>query len=820
MLLQINPELHRHSMQPLYVALLALLVAGAAGQTCVPVKNCRKLLVDSEPSDNPFGSIAGFAPCKLSDGSDGVDCTQPPQDAGLASRFGPAKDGAGPGASKAAPAPNFFFPGQSTVTPIDSVQPLKNRLGGQQELVISSAVNKPQVLRQADEVLRSVEAAVNQLEASGANTAAASSTEDLQLRFGRPQSAEAESEAKKSLKAVQVLQQLKALRAVNTKPLNGLSADQPVLGSGLQNRANFPAFPLPGGDNLIPDCELPVQPVCGGPEDSVRRHNGECNNLEAKRLGRAATAFSRFFPAEYEDGIFEPRSFGVSGEPLPSARDVSRKVMRTTNNEDNWRTILVMLLGQIMNHDMISTPTFRLQVGGLACCNPDNSFPEKPPHPVACNSIRVAPDDELFRGIRTCLSHVRSLPAPFEDCKAGPTQQMNQNSHFLDLSTVYGSTDEQANRLRSFDGGLIKTSGDNLLPKERGRFFSGEGRFVENPGLTFMHLIFTREHNRLAVELKKLHSNWNDEKLYETARRINIGEFQHIIYSEFVPTILGFKYTRDHGLDPGFGHSFSYSPNVDPRVNTEFSTAAFRYGHSQIQDEFVLTDEKTGVETRMTMEESFFQTDLLEKPGFMLQMARALTKQKTRAVDNTFSPSIHERLFAGRAPVGLDLIALNINRGRDHGLPGYYTVLENCRGESLDGTWNSIKALFPRSVWNDLKRVYKSPFDIDLYAGGVAEKRVPGALVGPTFQCIIGEQFFVTRYGDRLFYDNGDLPSSMSFRQVTELQQASLARIFCDNIAGLKQIQPLALWVPHVFFNSFRSCNSFAIPTVDLEAWN
>lgn len=59
-----------------------------------------------------------------------------------------------------------------------------------------------------------------------------------------------------------------------------------------------------------------------------------------------------------------------------------------------------------------------------------------------------------------------------------------------------------------------------------------------------------------------------------------------------------------------------------------------------------------------------------------------------------------------------------------------------------------------------LARLYGSVDEIDLFIGGVSEKPMKDALVGPTFVCIIGDQFSRLRRGDRFFYEEGGQASS------------------------------------------------------------
>lgn len=136
----------------------------------------------------------------------------------------------------------------------------------------------------------------------------------------------------------------------------------------------------------------------------------------------------------------------------------------------------------------------------------------------------------------------------------------------------------------------------------------------------------------------------------------------------------------------------------------------------------------------------------------------------------------------------------------------------------------------------------RSPHDIDLWSGGVAERSLPGSLLGPTFSCIIATQFSNVRVGDRYWYELGDQPSSFSLAQLEEIRKSRLARVLCDNTDIIDTIQLYPMILPdhemYVFLLSFFieyqltysnnrhrssnprvSCKSSIIPTIDLSKW-
>ncbi len=112
-------------------------------------------------------------------------------------------------------------------------------------------------------------------------------------------------------------------------------------------------------------------------------------------------------------------------------------------------------------------------------------------------------------------------------------------------------------------------------------FAAGDVRTNENIELTSLHALFAREHNRIADQLRALNPRLTDEQIYLRARSIVIAELQAITYNEWLPAILG-----PNAIAPYRG----YNPRINPQLSNEFSTAAFRFGHSLLGDDVEFLD--------------------------------------------------------------------------------------------------------------------------------------------------------------------------------------------------------------------------------------
>ena len=321
-----------------------------------------------------------------------------------------------------------------------------------------------------------------------------------------------------------------------------------------------------------------------------------------------------------------------------------------------------------------------------------------------------------------------------------------------------------------------------------------------------MHTIWMREHNRIAEQLSTINPTWDGQRIFEEARQIVGAEMQKIAYKDYLPLILGDFYNQ---LIPEYS---GYDITVYPNTINAYDAAAFRFGHSMIRSYLSRLGEGyiPIPEGPLDIVSAFFAPQQFVEAGGTDPILRGLLTEPVGLTDEFLNRFITNNLFAANATSpGLDLASLNIQRGRDHGLPGYFTwkmwALQECGRES-----NFAHQLTMIRFLN----TYGSLDTVDLFVGGLAESPLEGGLVGATFACIFAKMFQVIRDGDRFYYENDDpITGIFTQSQRIEIENTSLSRVLCDNSDNIQFIQPDA------FRSDQQRVDCSSLPYMDLTAW-
>jgi hypothetical protein len=560
---------------------------------------------------------------------------------------------------------------------------------------------------------------------------------------------------------------------------------------------------------------------------SFRSVDGRGNNERHPEWGKANTQYIRVGRANYADG----KSQMVSGPP---ARYISNRVFNDVNQNifsENGVTQFAWTWGQFMDHDL-----------GLRDERPDTAaniaFNANDPLETFTNSFGVIAFDRTPAALGTGVTSTR--------------QQINTISSFIDASNVYGVTDARLDWLRvgSNDGNPTNNGARLMLTDQRylplagargnvatapqmdlmgmltGRpdraIVAGDVRANENIALTAMHTLFAREHNRIVAALP---SRLSEEEKFQIARRVVGAELQYITYTEFLPS-LGVRLDRYQG----------YNNDVNPGLSQEFAVAGYR-AHSMIHGEFepsipagtytaaqLAAFERQGIEFEadanvlvIPLGVAFGNPSLLRDVGigiFLPSLAAEAQYKNDEQIDNTLRSILFQVPKPGTDPAGcgapvvnpncfsgvVDLGAIDIQRGRDHGLPTYNDMrrayglmpkqsFEDVTGESTD-QFPRDRLIDARNAINDpdildfvqlrdaagnvlpadtdeavvgirrttlaarLKAIYGDVDKMDAFVGVVSEKHVRGTEFGELQLAIWTKQFEAARDGDRFFYQN------------------------------------------------------------------
>lgn len=447
------------------------------------------------------------------------------------------------------------------------------------------------------------------------------------------------------------------------------------------------------------------------------------SNSNPNGYGKSNNHFRHLAPQAYSDALNEP-----AGKNRPSARIISNEIFNQTQSIPNEKkaTNFFWLWGQFIDHDITLAQTGNEQL-----------------------PVMVPSGDPYFdpnsSGNKT-ISFQRSLYDPNTGINNIPREQINVLTPVIDASMIYGDTKKRSDFLRSFHKGELKHCIGNLMPFNDGSqsnagnqnyaaFVGGDVRANEHIALASLHILFMREHNYWAKKIHKLDPKLNDEKIYQLAKIMVESEIQAITFNEFLPLLLGKNAVPKYD---------GYQSSVDMRTSAEFSTAAYRFGHSLIADNLYHS-------INLKLKDTFFSSHYICNNGGIDNILQIFTNTVCETIDGKVVNDLRNFLFGPPGAGGLDLVSLNIQRGRDHGVSDYNTVRDAC-GLKKYSSFDDINT--DSQIKNSLANLYTDVNDIDLFTGGLVEKHYKDSMLGELFYKIIFDQFMRFRSGDRLWYEH------------------------------------------------------------------
>lgn len=505
--------------------------------------------------------------------------------------------------------------------------------------------------------------------------------------------------------------------------------------------------------------------------DTVRHRSGLCNNKRHPGWGVTNASLRRLSggadPA-YADGVSAP-----SGGGRPSARDVSNAMCAEQNGSsdgNDWgHTELLTFFGQLLDHDVGHTPTGNSKSNLL--------FMED-------LAIPVKKDDYLYFKVRSSGTELPMTRSVYNRRSLTGTEmtvrtQPNRLTSYIDGSVLYGSDGYRWHCLREKRSGRLRLMGkDKLLPKNRVShlgltvensptsgpefFVSGDPRANENAMLLAMHHVFAREHNRLADIIVRSRPEWDDTTVFESARSLVAAKLQQITYNEWLPCLLG-----STQLPPYHG----YKADVDATLSAFFTTAAFRLGHTLVNKEITRLgpgNKPYDGGARVPLRRGLFNPAFFEETGtdpFIRGSANTLASKLDLAVVDGLRNFLFNDI-PGEG--GFDLVALNLQRARDHAIPDY-NAARAAYGLPRKTSWASV------TDDEDLARRMEDLYgprldDVDAFIGMLAEDPRPGSPVGELLGTALSTEFARLRDGDRFFYKHVRWPKALRAAMTREIE--------------------------------------------------
>ncbi|XP_019492148.1 PREDICTED: lactoperoxidase [Hipposideros armiger] len=547
-------------------------------------------------------------------------------------------------------------------------------------------------------------------------------------------------------------------------------------------------------------CEVPVPGVTCDNDSPYRTITGECNNRRNPSLGAANRALARWLPAEYEDGLSLPFGWTPGKKrncfPIPLAREVSNQIAGYLKEDgvlDQNRSLLFMQWGQIVDHDLDFAPDTEMGSSEYSkvqcdkyCLQGGNCFP-----------IMIPPNDPKAETQGKCMPFFRAgFVCPTPPYQSLAREQINALNSFLDASLVYSPEPSLASRLRNLSSPL--------------------GLMAVNQEAWDHGLAYPPFDNMKRSPCKFINTTANVPcflagQVFSHPFLMSCLSFQIITFRDYLPIVLGVE--MQTWIPPYQG----YRESVDPRISNVF-TFAFRFGHLEVPSTVSRLDENYqpwGAEPELPLHTLFFNTWRIVKDGGLDPLVRGLLTKKSKLMsqDKMMTGELRNKLFQPTHKIhGFDLAAINIQRCRDHGMPGYNSWRGFCN-LSQPQTLEELNAVLKNEMLaQKFLDLYGTPDNIDIWIGAVAEPLVERGRVGPLLACLLGKQFQQIRNGDRFWWEN---PGVFTEKQRDSLQKMSISRLICDTTNITKV--PLNPFQANSYPEDFVDCS--AIDELDLSPW-
>ncbi|XP_057662401.1 dual oxidase 2-like [Diorhabda carinulata] len=500
-------------------------------------------------------------------------------------------------------------------------------------------------------------------------------------------------------------------------------------------------------------------------------YDGWYNNLARVDSGAIDTPLLRRWPAAYQDGTYLP-----SGYDRPNPLDLSEQLLSGDIGQISkyGTNALLVFFGQQVVEEILDAQR--------PACPPEYfNIPIPEGH-----KFRTHPNHSMLPLLRTRF-----------DMNTGynpnnPRQQLNEITPYIDGGLFYGISKQWSDQLRTYSNGtkdpngLLASSHDGLFPEYNtdrlpmanppppfyhghyvknhetakvSRFFKlGNPRGNENAFLLTFGVMWFRWHNYLAKRIRFHHPNWSSDKIFNEARKWVIATQQRIYVYEWLPVFLNNDILSQYK---------GYDISVNPQIDQFFQSAAFRFGHTLVVPGVYLRDYvRNGCKTKFNnwkqnairtcniywrpQEPILTKADDNETLIDIDRILMGMSVQLSEREDHIIVEDLRGNVFGPLEFPRRDLMAINIQRGRDHGLPDFNSA-RKAYGLRPYKSFSDF-ALISVDTRNKLKKLYNNDINkIDVWIGGILETDVgPGQL----FKTIIKDQFERIRNGDRFWFEN------------------------------------------------------------------